>query len=79
MDSSVLQLTQIVSQDSSQQISARTMSRDFQRITVQSREPVKKLLISAWNAKFVCSGVDYDYFYAARIVLYPVIEEHNCG
>ncbi|GFV79054.1 hypothetical protein TNCV_3687611 [Trichonephila clavipes] len=52
-----LQLTQIVNKVSSQQITARTMRRELQRIRMHSRLPVKKPFTFAGIPKFVCSDV----------------------
>ncbi|GFT91498.1 transposable element Tcb1 transposase [Trichonephila clavipes] len=51
MYSTVPQLTQIVNQGSSQQISAQTMRIELQRIGKHSRLPMRKPLISVRNAK----------------------------
>ena len=50
-ESTVVQLTQIVKQGSSQQISARTMRIELQRRGMDSRMSVRSPLISAHDAK----------------------------
>ncbi|GFW38281.1 uncharacterized protein TNCV_1331341 [Trichonephila clavipes] len=52
-DSTVLQLTQITNQGSSQSVSTRTIHRSLQRIIKQTQVPVRKLPISVRNGQIL--------------------------